>query len=148
MERALRCAVDPRVESPSNWVVTRFHHTIPDDDAFLATCRFKWCFRAKPDLVIHTTRDHALVIEAKVESGEGSYPASAAEKKIFDERSLGRVSQTGLQDHMMRELLGIDARHVFLTVHGRGGQLRWSEAFGALDLSGLPEWARTWIARY
>ena len=135
------------VESPSNWVVTRFHKTIEDDDDFLATCRFKWCFRAKPDLVIHTTRDHAVVIEAKVESGEGNYPANSAEKKLFDERGLRRVAQTELQEHMMRELLGIDARHVFLTLRGREG-LTWRRAFECLDLSAMPVWAGRWVARY
>lgn len=135
------------LESPSNWVVTRFHKTIEDDDDFLATCRFKWCFRAKPDLVIHTTRDHAVVIEAKVESGEGSYPANSAEKKLFDERGLRRVAQTELQEHMMRELLGIDARHVFLTLHGREG-LTWRRAFDCLELTSMPRWAQQWINRY
>lgn len=135
------------VESPSNWVVTRFHESIENDDDFLATCRFKWCFRAKPDLVIHTTQDHAVVIEAKVESGEGSYPANSAEKKLFDERGLRRVAQTELQEHMMRDLLGIDARHVFLTLHGREG-LTWRRAFECLDLSAMPVWAQRWIARY
>ncbi|MCD2186614.1 hypothetical protein [Actinomycetospora soli] len=136
------------IESPSNWVVKRFDETIESNADFIATCRFKWCFRAKPDLVIHTTHQHALVIEAKVESGEGSYPATAAEKSIFKRRGLRRVSQTELQEHMMRELLGIEARHVFLTLRGQRQQLSWSDAFKALDLSGLPTWAQRWVERY
>lgn len=136
------------IENPSNWVVTRFDETIADDGDFFATCRFKWCFRAKPDLVIHTTHHHALVVEAKIESGEGSYPADKKEKQIFSRRGLNRVSQTELQRHMMGELLGIEARHVFLAKHGRRQTLGWREAFEALDLSGLPEWSRSWIDRH
>ena len=136
------------IESPANWVVSRFGQTVTDHADFLATCRFKWAFRVKPDLVIHTTRDHALVIEAKVESGEGSYPTNPTETAIFRQRGLSRVSQTELQEYMMRELLGIDARHVFLTLRGKKQQLSWRAAFGALDLSGMPSWSRRWIGRY
>ncbi len=128
--------------------MSRFHHRVTDDADFLATCRFKWCFRVKPDLVIHTTRDHALVIEAKVESGEGSYPTNPTETAIFKQRGLARVSQTELQKHMMRELLGVDACHVFLTLGGRKQQLSWRAAFEALDLTGMPNWSRRWIERY
>ncbi|MDD7968523.1 hypothetical protein [Actinomycetospora lemnae] len=134
-------------QSPSRWSVRSFHPHITDDDEFLATCRFSWSFNIKPDLVVHSTADHAVVIEAKVESGEGSYPATAPEKAIFDERGLRRVGQVELQQHLMRELLGIEARHLFLTPDGRQG-LRWSAAFGCLDLSAMPPWAQRWIARY
>lgn len=82
-----------------------------------------------------------------MESGEGSYPATAAEKAIFDERGLQRVGQVELQQHLMRELLGIEARHLFLTLEGRE-DLTWWQAFGCLDLSAMPPWAQRWIARY
>ena len=134
-------------QSPSMWSVRAFDSNIADDDEFLATCRFSWSFNIKPDLVVHTSRDHALVIEAKVESGESSYPATPAEKKIFNDRGLRRVGQVELQQHLMQELLGIEARHLFLTLHGRQG-LSWSQAFSCLDLSAMPEWAERWVARY
>ena len=124
-----------------------FHATIPDNDEFLATCRFKWSFNIKPDLVVHSTNDHAVVVESKIESREGNYPSNKAEKAMFRARDLGRVGQVELQQHLMRELLGIEARHLFLTLHGREG-LNWREAFGCLDLSAMPPWAQRWIARY
>jgi hypothetical protein len=134
-------------QSPSRWSVRAFHSSIADNDDFLATCRFSWSFNIKPDLVVHSTTHHAVVIEAKVESAEGSYPAMAAEKRIFDERGLRRVGQTELQEHLMRELLGIEARHLLLTARG-GHDLSWSQAFGCLDLSAMPSWAQRWVDRY
>lgn len=53
------------IQMPGKWSIERFAPHILDDDAFLRTCRFKWAFDAKPDIVIHTTHDAALRVEAK-----------------------------------------------------------------------------------
>jgi hypothetical protein len=84
---------DLYIQSPSNWAVTKFDTTITDSDEFRRTCRFKWAFNIKPDLVVQTPSGHVLCVEAKWNSGEGSYPATEAEKTIFRRRGIGSPRQ-------------------------------------------------------
>ena len=131
------------VQSPGLWSVARFDKTIRDDDEFLKTCIFKWAFNAKPDIVIHTSRDEAICIEAKFKSSEGHYPQSGSEKKIFRSRDLKYVKQTSLQKYLMQDLLGIETQFVFLVERPAKTAaayelLLWKDVFGSLDLSGLP----------
>ncbi|MBA7619585.1 hypothetical protein ES703_26924 [subsurface metagenome] len=139
------------VQSPGLWSVSRFDRTIEDDDEFLRVCMFKWAFNAKPDIVIHTSRDRAVCIEAKLESSEGQYPQSGGEKRIFRSRGLEYVSQTNLQRYLMENLLGIDTWFVFLVQ--KTGQssdshqlLLWKDVFRSLDLSDIPRFMRETIS--
>jgi len=132
------------VQSPGLWSVSRFNGTIKDDDEFLKTCMFKWAFNAKPDVVIHTSRDQAVCIEAKLKSSEGQYPQSGSEKKIFGSRGLQYVSQTGLQRYLMQDLLGIETQFVFLVekpakTRDTHDLLLWKDVFRSLDVTGLPQ---------
>lgn len=141
------------VQSPGSWALTRYDANIQNDADFLATTRFKWCWNTKPDLVVHTTLEHALVIEAKLESGEGRYPSSAADRAIFARRGLASVSQTELQQHMFDKLLGIQILPLFVVkkpgaVSLSHKQVRWHEIFEKLDLTGLPSFVGQWFARY
>ncbi len=134
---------EKHVQSPGSWALTRYDANIPENDDFLATTRFKWCWNTKPDLVIHTTLEHALVIEAKLESGEGRYPSGTADRAVFARRGLGAVSQTELQQHMFSELLGIEIMPLFVVknpgaVSPTHKQVRWHDIFEQLDLTGLP----------
>jgi hypothetical protein len=138
------------IQSPSNWSLPRFRKNIPDPEEFLRTCMFKWAFNAKPDIVIHADADHALCIEAKLESGEGQYPATSVEKAIFDELGLARVSQTRLQRYLMQDLLGIDTEFLFLTAKADGFSpekrtLSWAAAFSAVELGDQPGFVNAWI---
>ena len=131
------------VQSPGSWSLPKFNKTITDDGELLKTCMFKWAFNAKPDVVIHTSRDQAVCIEAKLKSSEGQYPQSGSEKKIFHSRGLEYVSQTGLQRYLMQDLLGIETQFVFLVekpakTRDTHDLLLWKDAFESLDLSGLP----------
>ena len=54
------------IQSPGNWRIQRYRETITDDSFFWKTCRFKWGFNAKPDIVIHTSNDTAVCVEAEV----------------------------------------------------------------------------------
>ena len=131
------------IQSPGLWSVSRFDTTIEDDDEFLKTCMFKWAFNAKPDIVIHTSRDEAVCIEAKLVSSEGMYPQSGVEKKIFRSRGLEYVSQTSLQRYLMEDLLGIDTWFVFLAQKTRQSiathrVVTWKDVFASLDLSRVP----------
>ncbi len=141
------------VQSPGSWALTRYDPNIEDNVGFLATTRFKWCWNTKPGLVIHTTLDHALVIEAKLESGEGRYPSGAPDRAVFARRGLPSVGQTELQQHLFTHLLGIHTQRLFV-VNKPGAksqshtQVRWHDIFAALNLTGLPAFVHTWVARY
>ncbi len=140
------------IESPGNWSVLKFTGNIADDQEFLKTCRFKWAFNIKPDIVIHTFPDAAVCIEAKYASGEGSYPTSRDEKAEFNRRGLDRVGQTQLQQYMMEELLGIRTEFVFLVQSQRAKSdthksLLWRDAFSTLDMEDMPGFVTEWISR-
>lgn len=140
------------MQMPGKWSIERFGPHIADKDTFLRTCRFKWAFNAKPDIVIHTTHDAALCVEAKVESGEGQYPTKPSEIAEFVRRGLPMQGQTDLQTYILRELLGIDAEFVFLVAKpsARSASHRtvtWAEAFAALDTTGCPSFIAQWIDR-
>lgn len=141
------------IQSPGSWVLTRYDKNIPDNDEFLQTTRFKWCWNTKPDIVVHTTLNHALVIEAKLEAGEGRYPGSKDDRGVFALRKLPSVGQFELQQHMVNVLLGIETRQLFIVktkATKSGGQMTmlWHEIFDALDLDGLPPFVKTWVAQY
>lgn len=141
------------VQSPGSWALARYDTNIADDDDFLATTRFKWCWNTKPDLVVHTTLDHALVIEAKLESEEGRYPSSTIDRSVFARRGLVAVKQTELQQHMFTQLLGIEIMPVFVvnkpgSVSLSHKQVRWHDIFKELNLDGLPPFVGKWFARY
>jgi len=131
------------VQSPGRWSVPRFAGTIEDDNEFLRVCMFKWAFNAKPDIVIHTSRDEAVCVEAKLESVESHYPRAARDKEIFRSRGLEYVRQTGLQKYLMEDLLGIRTQFVFLVQKKSQTSethqvLRWEDVFKSLDVRGLP----------
>ncbi len=138
------------IQSPSNWSVARFDATIGDDDEFRSTCQFKWAFNVKPDLVIQTPSGKVLCIEAKWDSGEGSYPSSDKEKAIFQRRGLEYLSQTAVQRYLVNELLGFDgafaylARTRFDTAAGRG--ITWTEVLTELDRTDAPPFIDEWCA--
>ena len=128
-----------------------FNKTIIDDDEFLKTCMFKWAFNAKPDIVIHTSRDEAVCIEAKLKSSEGKYPQSGSEKTIFKSRGLDYVRQTALQRYLMQDLVGIETQFVFLVEKPAKTSythelLFWKDVFSSLDVSGLPQFMHEIIA--
>lgn len=140
------------IQSPGNWSIQRYKDTIDDDAYFLKVCRFKWAFNAKPDIVIHTSHDRAVCIEAKFASGEGHYPSNPREIAEFERRRLRRVSQTELQAYMMGELLGIQARYVFLVSDAAAtasgfATITWSQVFDHLDTASCPQFIQEWIDR-
>lgn len=141
-----------KIQSPGNWSIGRYAPNIEDPNLFLAVCRFKWAFNAKPDIVIHTSRDAAVCIEAKYASVEGRYPTKAAEIAEFQRRGLDRVGQTELQTYILEELLGIQTRFLFL-VQNEGARsethctVTWKDVFGALDLQGTPAFVHRWLDR-
>jgi hypothetical protein len=121
-------ASDRYIESPANWRLTQLARSLPaksDDNDLLTACKIKWAFKAKPDIVIHGDREHALCIELKLESDESSYPSEPDEKKLLRDRGLFApkkvlplpMSQTDLQKFLMTDLLGLDCRFLFITRH-------------------------------
>jgi hypothetical protein len=133
------------LQYPGKWAIVKYNENFPDNDDFLKICRFKWSFNIKPDIVIHLDRNYAVCIEAKYESGEGFYPSLEAEKSIFNRRGLKYVGQTELQKYMMEDLLGVETEFMFLVSRkeksGTHKVVSWAEAFGCLDMNGMPNFA-------
>ena len=102
------------IQSPATWQLRKFHLNIESTEDLLATCKFKWSFKIKPDVVIHTSNDHAIVIEAKYKSREGRYPADKNEIAIFRARRLDIVRQTALQKYLFEELLGVQGTYIYV----------------------------------
>lgn len=139
------------IASPGNWSIRYYHKNISDNTEFLKVCEFKWCFNAKPDIVIHTTHNTAICIEAKFESGEGKYPSNDFEKEIFYKRGLELVGQLSIQKKIMKELLGIDTEYIFLVQKKSETETHkvwtWKEAFANLDTSNCPYFIKEWLKR-
>ena len=142
------------IHSPSSWSIRKFDSTIINNDDFFKTCIFKWSFNAKADIVIHTSLDHAICIEAKYESSEGRYPANSIESGIFKRRSdLQPIYQTSLQKYYMESLLGLDARFVFLvekknqksTSHTT---ILWGDLFRQMDYNDSPFFIKEWLGKF
>jgi len=132
------------IQSPGTWSLKRYAPNIKDNEDLLNICKFKWSFNAKPDIVINTSRDTAVCIEAKSESGEGFYPQKFDEVDIFKQRGIKRVSQTELQKYFMEDLLGIKTDFVFLVKKGAPVSsshkvITWKQLFHCLDLDGAPQ---------
>lgn len=140
------------IQSPGNWSISRFRSTISDNTAFLNACKFKWSFNAKPDIVIHTSHDSAVCIEAKFESGEGSYPTKPDEIREFDKRGIVKVGQTELQKYIMEDLLGIRTQFIFLVQQPSAKSathktMVWKDVFRALDTSDCAPFIEQWFNR-
>jgi hypothetical protein len=133
------------LQYPGKWAILNYNQNFPDNDDFLKICRFKWSFNIKPDIVIHLDKNHAVCIEAKYESGEGSYPSSEREKAIFRERSLACVGQMDLQKYMMQDLLGVETEFMFLVFRKESSEthkvVSWAEVFDCLDMTDMPAFA-------
>ncbi len=133
------------IQYPGHWAIIKYNKTIQNDSDFYNICKFKWSFNIKPDIVIHLSKDRAICIEAKYESGEGQYPSQEKDKRIFDDRKLPRVGQMELQQYMMKDLLGITTDFVFLvfkkTVSKTHQVVTWTEAFEGMKLDNLPKFA-------
>lgn len=133
------------IQYPGKWAIVKYNKHFPDNEDFLKICRFKWSFNIKPDIVIHLDKDRAICIEAKYESGEGSYPASDLEKDIFAKRGIKYVGQMELQKYMMEELLGVKTDFMFLVFKKEKSVthkvVSWAEAFGSIDMQEMPKFA-------
>jgi hypothetical protein len=140
------------IQMPARWSIPKYGPHMGDDAFFLRVCKFKWAFNAKPDIVVHTSRETAICIEAKIESSEGRYPSSSADCGEFARRRLGLVRQTELQKFVFEELLGIHAEYVYLVPDAAQRSathktLTWSKTFEALDCSRSAAFIPRWIGR-
>ncbi len=148
---AARTLSAEHIASPGNWSLRYYDKNIPDNEEFLKVCKFKWCFNAKPDIVINTSHDTAICIEAKLESAEGKYPANDFEKEVFNRRGLEQVGQLSIQKKIMEEILGIKTDYIFLVQKKSSNETHkawsWKEAFEKLDMSSCPYFIKEWLKR-
>jgi hypothetical protein len=132
------------IQSPGNWSLPKFVNNINDPDEFLKVCKFKWSFKAKPDIVIHTSKNHAVCIELKLESTEGRYPQKGNEKSIFKSiTGKEHITQTELQKYLMEDILGIKTQFLFLVNKSSQSSqshtsLQWSDVFRYMDIHDVP----------
>lgn len=137
------CNSKKHIQSPSNWRVNALKENILDifsqKEDFLELCKFKWSFNIKPDLVLKLGRNKIICVEAKLESGESSYPSAPSEKKIWDKifgKGLDRVKQTKLQEYMFSEVLGINNVELFIIDKSGSNHnsKSWSDLFDELRI--------------
>ena len=142
-----RASVDT-IESPSNWSVEACSSNIADNEELRKVCEFKWCFNVKPDIVIHTSHNTAVCIEAKMESTEGKYPVGT-ERKILKERGIEPIGQLFIQEKLMKELLGIQTELRVIAKNTDNGNNRkvftWRQVFNSLDTSSCPNFIIEWL---
>ena len=139
------------IENPGNWNINCIDRNFQDNDVFLEICKFKWCFNAKPDLVIHTSLNQAICIETKFMSEEGQYPTKPAEREIFKRRDINSVGQYFIQKKIM-ELLGIEAEYVIIANKKEESKTHksflWKDVFDPLDKTQCPDFVKKWIDRF
>lgn len=142
------------IQFPGKWSITKYYKNfIGNKEDFFKVCQFKWSFNIKPDIVIQMNEKQVICIEAKYESGEGSYPSSEIEKNIFKiEFGLNEIKQTDLQKYMFKDLLGFECLSVFLghKIINKTNDyltLTWKDTFNSLDLSSLPLFAKEMIKK-
>lgn len=131
------------VASPALWSVGSLAKRFGGQPKiFRDLCKLKWSFHIKPDVVIEIPGLPAICVEAKLESGEGSYP-TGKEAVVFDDvvGRGNRVGQFELQRFMFRELLGRECLPVVVQKHYPAGVsdypvVIWGEVFSAMIASG------------
>lgn len=140
------------IQSPATWNLARMAEAITDDGELRAACMLKWAFRIKPDLVISGSGNRVMCVEAKWESGEGSYPATGEEHAILAARGIKGARQLEVQRFLLRDLLDLDATFGYLVRTPPAGvtieeiTVSWRQAFESLDLSTTPPFIRNWVA--
>lgn len=148
---AIRTPSADVIASPSNWSIKYYDKNISDNSEFLEICKFKWCFNAKPDIVVSTSHDTAICIEAKFESREGQYPSNEYERGVFERRSIPLIGQLSIQKKLMEDILGIKTDYIFLVQKKSSSDTHktwtWKDAFDCLDTSGCPYFIKEWLNR-
>jgi hypothetical protein len=107
--------------------------------------------------VINVDNQHALCFELKLESVEGTYPASGAERKLLRDRNMyGRggtftfpMHQTKLQRFLMTDLLGLECIFRFITRPQvmKPECISWSKLMDSLEpLPDLPAYMQAALA--
>jgi hypothetical protein len=133
-----------QIQMPGRWSHTMFNEweRLGGRDFAERACRLKWAFNVKPDLVIQTSPDSAICVEIKVVSKEGNYSMGIAGSRF-------PMTQTEMQEYVLKTLLGYETQFVFLSrdggipegevaANGKSPrkddmkELRWSEVFEAL----------------
>ena len=149
------------IQSPQTWQISHIMAALgnkpPDHplagidvNALKLLAVLAWSFNAKPDLVVHLSRDAAVCIELKVFSPEGGYSADCKKFGKF------RLKQTKVQQVIM-SLLGfrLSDKTIFVNLvrsagNAQDGRIAWSQLFpimnephsGQMDLAIVPGYVR------
>ena len=129
------------IASPALWSLKGLAERFGDSPTvFRDLCRLKWSFHIKPDVVIRIPGHRSICVEAKLESGQSSYPVRP-ETVLFDSvvGKNQRVGQFDLQRFMFERLLGEPVSSVMVQKrYPRSGAsaptLIWGEIFSQLAI--------------
>ncbi|MBA4180132.1 MAG: hypothetical protein C0506_06035 [Anaerolinea sp.] len=146
MGRAGR-SVKHDISSPGRWSIpAMLKHVNGGKDVpfgvIEALAKLKWCFNIKPDLVLMLPGQPVLCVEAKLESGEGTYPSGD------DAEALRRAFPTykkpwrqfDIQAHLFGKLLAVSHTQIVVSRSAaRPEDLTWAQVFGAMEMeSSIP----------
>lgn len=152
---AVRTPSKNQIVSPANWSIQSFNEEIrTNKELLLEASMLKWSFNAKPDIVIHTSNNSAICIEAKLVSGEGKYPTNEADKNVFKKVDAGFVSQLEVQIKLMNDILDIETGF-FILKNGRNKKdefnkvstLTWNEVFSLFDIQNESIFIKNWLSK-
>lgn len=140
------------IENPGNWSIKRYKKTINSNNEFLKISKFKWCFNAKPDIVIQTSENQAICIEAKFKSRIGKYPSGTDDRKVFRDKGIEYVNQTEIQRKLFEEIIGFKSDFWLIAekkIKSKSHNiLLWKDAFEGMDLTGCPYFVEEWINQF
>jgi hypothetical protein len=118
--------------SPGRWSVPALRAAGLDELLAL-----KWAFNAKPDFLL-VSPGHALLLEAKVESGVGG---GGGYDQLATQRLIGELLAA-----FVPAFSGVRVAHTTLGTASDGG-LAWPDVADALDVPGLDAFTRAGLAR-
>jgi len=76
--------------SPGRWNIPRDGHADLSSESLKHLHRLKWAFNAKPDILLVSGRS-VLMLEAKLESGEGVYDKSEGSRQTHIQKLIGTI---------------------------------------------------------
>lgn len=120
---------------------------------FFDLCRVKWAFHIKPDIVLMRTGLPPICVEAKLESGEGRYPAGKDARTV--DRVMGsekRESQFRLQQFLFGQLFGEPCVPVVIqkwpaSFASGAPVLSWGQVFNRLFAAQAPSQSIPFVER-
>ncbi|MBF5096589.1 hypothetical protein F1643_21610 [Azospirillum sp. INR13] len=127
---------------PGDWRVECYGPSIRDaggqDSDIRSVYLLKASFHARPDLVIHLSPEHAIAVEAKLESPEARHPRDKFDRQVLREHCpiiQDGFLQTKLYEWLLDAVMGYSHSRAFIVrAKGEGANTRtWNSVMSTLD---------------